>query len=454
MPEVFLYNTLSRSVEEFRPARPGRVVVYSCGLTAGRWAGLGNLRTYILEDVLARALAAAGYEVVRAMKAHDISHEEESLPSEDPSPDFEMALREDLSRLRISEPIVMCRPEDHIQEMIGYIRQLEEIGAAYRVDGNVYFSVAQFPGYGTMAGRDQPTADQERSRVQGDARKRDQRDFVLWFSRSKYPHQTLQWQSPWGKGYPSWHVQCFTLASHYLGDRVDVHFGNPHHMHPHHSNERAVADTLLGRKWVSFWVHNGYLAHAGSRSISGLPRLNALQEHGFTPTDFRYFCLQAHNRSTQLFSWELLGMARNAVARLRAAVLRWAAAESDLANADLGQEAAQLGEEFWAHAWNDLNTPEALSTLWRTVRSGSLRDEEKLALVTDFDRLLGLDLICRQPDLSPRQTELLRLREAARARLDWIEADALRDELRIQGVSIRDLPQGPRWFVTGDTKHL
>jgi cysteinyl-tRNA synthetase len=453
---VSLFNTESRTVERLQPIEPGKVRLYACGPTVYKNAHIGNLRTYIFEDVLARTLERAGYSVTHVMNVTDVGH----LQSDADEGEDKMtlaALQEhrspwDIARfyeaeffrhaamLNIRRPNVVCRATDHISEMIEMIRVLQEKGFAYESGGNVYFDIARFPAYADFAGlRLDDLASTER--VEFDERKRHQADFALWFSQSKFPHQIMKWDSPWGVGFPGWHIECSAMASKYLGERIDVHCGGIDHVRVHHTNEVAQSECCFGHRWVGHWFHCDFLEldkGKMSKSSGDFLTVDSLTQKGFDPRAFRYLVLTSHYRGTLRFSFEALEGAANAYGGLQRRV------------EELRAECGSRGDEslppgvvhakaFWNAMMNDLRTPAAVASLWSVLKDEALPASQKLALVQDFDTVLGLDLAKASVQaLTAEQEAWVAQREKARAVRDWAEADRLRKLLVEQGVEVRD----------------
>jgi len=462
--EIRLYDTMTRTKRPLETVEPGRVRLYCCGPTVYDTAHVGNLRTYVMEDLVRRTLEASGYEVRHVMNVTDVGHLESDADAgrdrmeiaaarERRSPweiarAYEALFFEDCERLSILRPHVVSRATEHVPQMIALVERILARGFAYVVDGNVYFDVARFPGYGRLAGAGAPGGESV-ARVEADARKRDPRDFVLWFSQSKYPNQVMRWDSPWGVGFPGWHVECSAMAMAHLGDRVDLHMGGVDHVPVHHTNEIAQSEAVLGRPWVGHWAHTQFLTldrAKMSKSAGGFLRVSDLGERGFAPVHYRYFCLGAHYRSTAPFSWEALESARAAFENLKNKVVRWRLESPPSARPRPGAGAAYR-DRFFAAARDDVNVPVALSALWEAASDASLQPVEKRALALDVDRVLGLGLASlRRPDVSPEVSRRIEEREDARRRSDFARADAVRDALRAEGIEVRDTPDGPDWY--------
>lgn len=474
-PSIILFNTLGRQEMEFVPVEPGQVRLYCCGPTVYNFAHLGNLRTYIFEDLLRRMFTYFGYQVRHVMNVTDVGH----LTSDADSGEDRMLLgarREgktvweiaryyeqvffaDLADLNVWPPHVRCRATDHIPEMIALVERLLAKGYAYQAGGNVYFSVDRFPRYGELALL-QVNRQQAGARVDVDEYKRNPYDFVLWFTESKFPDQEMKWESPWGTGFPGWHVECSAMALKYLGDRVDLHCGGIDHIPVHHTNEIAQSEAFLGpqavfgpqailsRRWVNYWLHGEFLIlkkDRMSKSSGVFLTLEQVRKRSLSPAAYRYFCLSAHYRSKLQFDWEALHGAQNALETIRNRYLDWQTSALDFG----AGRAAAYRREFAAAIAHDLDTPQALATLWKMLRDQELGDLHKSQLLLDFDQVLGLGAADWQRQSLPAELQdLLDQRQAARQRKDFAAADALRAQLLASGVAVKDTPQGPQWYFT------
>jgi cysteinyl-tRNA synthetase len=460
-----LFNTLSREIEDFQPLQTGQAGVYACGPTVYNYAHLGNLRTYIFEDLLMRTLRELGYQVRHVMNVTDVGHltsdadqgEDKMLKAAREQGQtvwqiaefYTRAFFEDCASLNVQRPTVICRATEHIEDMIALIRRLESRGFTYQAGGNVYFDISRFPGYGRLAGQNLEDL-KAGARVEVDEGKRHPLDFVLWFTRSKFEHQAMLWDSPWGRGYPGWHIECSAMSMKYLGEQFDIHCGGVDHVPVHHTNEIAQAEAATGRKWVNFWLHAEFLVLARekmAKSAGGFLTLASIKQKGFDPLDYRYLCLGAHYRSQLQFSWEALEAAasgrRGLVERL--ARLREEAAAGPAASA--GPEQAQV-QAFLDELGADLNSPRGLAVLWGLLRDNSLPAASRLRGALAMDRVLGLNLEAAREDrgeLGPEEQALLEERTRARQARDWARADTLRQELARRGVQVEDTPGGVRW---------
>jgi cysteinyl-tRNA synthetase len=467
-------------LEELRPIEPGVVRLYTCGPTVYNYAHIGNLRTYVSEDVVRRVLEAAGHEVRHVMNVTDVGHLESDADEGDDkmaiaaqrerrSPwdiarYYEEAFFRDCAALRIRPPTVTCRATEHIEQMQEMIRALEKRGFAYQAGGNVYFDVRAFSGYGAMANLrlDREAA---RARVEEDRDKRDPHDFVLWFSRSKFPNQIMQWDSPWGRGFPGWHIECSAMATRYLGERIDIHMGGIDHIPVHHTNEIAQSEAALGHPWVAVWMHCNFLvvekpaaegdpAGATDEAVKMAKadyflRLATVEERGFEPVHYRFFCLGAHYRSELRFSWDNLDRARRSFETLKNLVVGWKIETARLGKASAPDQDALAGHRarFWEALCDDINAPRALGVAWEAARDPSLRPPDKLALLRDMDRVLGLGVDeFRRPEIEPELMARIRERERARAAREWAAADAIREELAGAGIQLMDTSEGTDWY--------
>ncbi|NNM53354.1 MAG: cysteine--tRNA ligase [Spirochaetales bacterium] len=460
MPLKF-YNTMERRLVEFQPLVEGQVSMYCCGPTVYNYAHIGNLRTYIFEDVLRRTFETLGYQVKHVMNVTDVGHltgdgdegEDKMLQGArergrtvwEIARFFSDAFFEDATKLAIERPNVVCPATEHIDDMIALIKKLESKGLTYQAGGNVYFDTSKFPEYGRLALLDR----QETSvaRTSYDSNKRNLRDFVLWFTRSKFDGQAMVWDSPWGRGYPGWHIECSAMSMKYLGESFDLHCGGIDHIPVHHTNEIAQSEGATGKPWVKYWLHGEFLLLSKekmSKSTGDFLTLQKLIEKGYDPLDYRWFCLGAHYRSPLTFSWEALEGARNSRRNLLDKVREWKRAGEPLPLSEAGK--AYLAQ--WHEALeNDLAMPQALSVLWAVVKDTTMAPGEKLALALALDQVLGLGLAQLSAPVEeavPSEVQtLVQERLSARKAKDWAESDRLRQEIKNLGWLVEDTPQGP-----------
>lgn len=461
--QLHLFNTLTRQVEPFEPLEPGKVKLYTCGPTVYNYAHVGNLRTYVFEDILRRTLEKFKFHVEHVMNITDVGH----LESDADEGDDKMALAskrekkspwdiakfyekeffKDADALHIVRPTLTCRATEHIDTMQKMVQGLIDNGLAYVVDGNVYFEVSKFPEYTRLSKQNLDDL-LEGARVDIDTRKRDQRDFVLWFSKSKFPNQIMKWDSPWGDGFPGWHIECSAMASEYLGESIDIHCGGIDHISVHHTNEIAQAEGYFGHKWVNTWMHGEFLVldkAKMSKSAGGFLTLKGLIDKGFDAVHYRYMCLGAHYRSELKFSFEALEAAKNAFETLKNRVVSWKFDPKKGKNSGKKTEYLKRFDEALA---NDLDMPIAMSVLWEAVRDAELGSEAQLELLKYWDSVLGLGVESfDKPELSAELMALVKEREEARAHRDWAKSDALRDQLLEQGICLKDGPSGTDWYL-------
>jgi cysteinyl-tRNA synthetase len=457
LPTVRLYNSLTRRLDPLEPVTPGRVTIYTCGSTVYRYAHIGNLRTYLFGDLLRRVLQYLGYEVLYAKNITDVGHMRET--GEDPillaaevegkSPAeiaefYTDAWLTDEALINMPRADVMPKATDHITEMIEIIERLLERGLAYEVDGNVYFDVSEFPGYGKLSGQ---KLEQMRAghRVDVETDKRDPEDFALW--KAAEPGRLMKWPSPWGDGFPGWHIECSAMSMKYLGQRFDIHTGGIDLKFPHHEDEIAQSEGVTGTPVVSIWMHGEFLTMAEAKmakSAGNTIRVADLPDKGFEPLAFRYLALTAHYRSKLDFTESAMQAASSGLRKLRRAV---GDGDTDGTDVDLSVEpVAGYRARFVDAISEDLGLPAALALSQTVASAPDLAPPQKRALLLDFDRVLGLSLDApaepESGELPEGAAELLERRAAARADRDYATSDALRDELAALGVEVRDTPDG------------
>jgi cysteinyl-tRNA synthetase len=470
-----VHNSLTRKREDFEPLNPPRVGIYVCGPTVYGHSHLGHAKSYVSFDAIIRWLKFSGYEVNYVQNITDVGHlTDDADEGEDKmvksareqrrtvweiAEHYTDAFFSDLEALNIEKPTVICRATEHIDDMIALIRRIEAAGYTYSADGNLYFDIAKLPDYGKLTGQNLEEL-KAGARIGVDPHKRNPLDFVLWFTRSKFEHQAMLWESPWGRGYPGWHVECSAMSIRYLGEQFDLHCGGIDHIQVHHTNEIAQSEAATGKPWVRFWLHGEFLVLDKARmakSAGNFLTLPALEKEGFAPLDYRYFCLGAHYRSPLQFSFEALEAARNAranlverVARLREELDRAESSTASGAYASVPPDSlAGFMGSFRDNLASDLNVPRALADLWGMLRSESLPPGDKLVGLEEMDRVLGLGLerveASGAQTLEPGLAALIAERTEARERRDFARADAIRDRLRDLGITLEDTPQGVRW---------
>ena len=459
-----LYNTMDRKVEEFVPIEEGKVGMYCCGPTVYNYAHIGNLRTYIFEDILHRTLEEAGYRVKHVMNITDVGHltgdgddGEDKLGKRsretgksvwDIAAFYTDAFFADEKALNIKRPNVVCKATDHIQDMIALIKRLEEKGHTYTAGGNVYFSIDTIDDYGKLAGQKQEDK-LSGARIAVDGNKRNPQDFVLWFTNSKFGEQAMMWDSPWGRGYPGWHIECSAMSMKYLGETFDIHCGGIDAIPVHHTNEIAQSEAATGHKWVNYWCHGEFLLNDKgkmSKSSGEFLTLPVLVGHGYNALDYRYFCLGGHYRTQLKFSYEALDHAKSARERLNSMVAELKAKAKP--ESTISEKAESYKDSFFAALFNDLRCPEALAVMWKMLKDNSITEGEKLSLLYSMDKVLGLDLDKVEAKKEEKvggeeEWKLVEERKQAKAEKNYQRADEIRKELEERGYIVKDTPQGP-----------
>ena len=466
--EVKLFNTLMRKVEPFSPINTEQVGVYCCGPTVYNFQHIGNLRCYVFEDILIRALRYAGYRVKHVMNVTDVGHlvgdadqgedkmvvaaRREGKRSYEIAEYYTKIFFDHCQQLNIVRPDVVCRATEHVAQMIELAKKMEERGYAYFSGGNLYFDVTKFPQYGDLAKLDMKNL-QAGARIDVDTNKRSPFDFVLWFTKSKFEDQELQWDSPWGRGYPGWHIECSAMSAHYLGVQFDIHCGGQDHIAVHHSNEIAQSYGANGVMPAKFWCHSGWLVcgkdnQKMAKSTGGFLVLDTIRERGFDPLAYRYFCLQAVYRRELSWSWEGFEGAARAFQKLKNQVIALKMKTSTAVDDFTGQEVAKAYlAEYDENILNDLNIPVGLAVLYKVLGDDRLDADVKLGLAYHFDQVLGLGMTQWQEekaDVPQAVLELLARRETARKEKNWAEADRMRDEILAQGYVLEDSKEGAR----------
>ncbi len=468
---MYLYNSLSHKKELFTPNHEDIVKMYTCGPTVYHFAHIGNLRTYIMEDVLEKALRYFGYNVKRVMNITDVGH----LASDADTGEDKMlkgAKREhktvmevaqyytdaffaDCDKLNIKRPDVVEPATNCISQFIHLVEGLVEKGFAYVAGGNVYFDTSKLEKYYVFNDHDEDDlAVGVREGVEEDSNKRNKNDFVLWFTKSKFEDQALKWDSPWGVGYPGWHIECSGISLKHLGEDLDIHCGGIDNAFPHHTNEIAQSESYLGHKWCNYWFHVHHLnTDTGkmSKSKGEFLTVSLLESKGFDPMVYRLFCLQSHYRRNLVFSWENL---ENAAVAYNKLIAKIATFKNE---GEVDAEAlAKLKERFVNALNGDLNTSLAITAVYDVLKA-KCNDATKLAALADFDQVLSLNLLQAAAEVAKKQAEeeaasadpeidaLVAARTEAKKAKNFAEADRIRDELKARGIEIIDTPQGSKW---------
>ena len=479
---MYLYNSATHKKDEFKTHTPGHVEMYTCGPTVYHFAHIGNLRSYIMEDVLEKYLRYAGYDVNRVMNITDVGH----LTSDADEGEDKMlkgarrehksvmeiaqfytdAFFEDCRKLNIKRPDVVQPATGLIDDFIKIVKKLEDTGYAYFAGGNVYFDTSKLKRYYIFNDHnEEDLAVGVREGVEEDTNKRNKNDFVLWFTKSKFEDQALKWDSPWGVGYPGWHIECSGISLKYNGEYLDLHCGGVDNAFPHHTNEIAQSESYLGHPWCPQWFHVAHLnTNDGkmSKSKGEFLTVSLLEEKGYDPLAYRWFCLQSHYRKALVFTWENLD---NAVAAYNKLIARIAALKPE------GKVEQAVFDEYKAKfiqtMGNDLNTSMGVTAIFDVLKAKT-NDATKLALIGDFDQVLSLSLLEKAAKVREEQAKaktaqaaggeytvtgegdpaidaLVMQRYEAKKAKNFAEADRIRDELKAQGIEIIDTKGGASW---------
>jgi cysteinyl-tRNA synthetase len=460
--DLFLYDNWHRAMRPFTPLHEDHVGLYCCGPTVYDYAHIGNLRTYIFEDLLRRTLAFNGYQVRHVVNITDVGHlESDADQGEDKmekgsrrtgesawalAERYTLAFQQDMRALNLLEPHVWCRATQHIAEQIAFVATLEQKGYTYRTSDGVYFDTSRQSDYGYLARQNLAGLDAGRRVASGE--KRSVGDFALWKFSAPGSQRQMEWDSPWGRGFPGWHIECSAMSAKYLSPWFDIHCGGEDHLAVHHTNEIAQTQACHGTRLANFWMHGYFLqldAAKMSKSSGGFLTLPAVLERGYDALAYRYACLGAHYRSQMNFTWEALGAAQTALGRLRAAYYSW----SD----EPGEADPLWVARFTSEINQDLNLPRALAVVWELVKS-ALPANRKRATLDAFEPVLGLDLAAWRPlqeDVPQAVLTLAAQRQEARQARQWALADELRGALADLGYGVEDTPSGPRLVPLGET---
>ena len=460
-----LYNTLTKTKEEFIPHEKGIVRMYTCGPTVYHYAHIGNLRSYIMEDILEKTLLYDGYEVKRVMNITDVGH----LSSDSDSGNDKMvtsakkehktvleiakfytdAFFNDCKKLNIKKPEIIEPATNLISSYIKMIKVLLDKGYAYKSGGNVYFDTSKLNDYYVLTNhKEDEMVVGVRQGVENDPNKKNQNDFVLWFTKSKFEDQDLKWGSPWGLGYPGWHIECSCISIKHLGEYLDIHCGGVDNIFPHHTNEIAQSEAYLGHKWCNYWVHCEHLNDKNgkmSKSKGGFLTVSLLEEKGYNPLAYRLMCLQSHYRKQLTFTFENLDNAQNAYDKLKNKTL-------SLTNDGIIDKTLfdNYNDEFKKYLNDDMNTSSALTVLYDVLKDTKLNDKTKKELVKSFDKVLSLDLLKKEEKKIDKEfekyvEEKIKERLEAKKNKDYALADKIRDELKEKNIELKDTKEGTTW---------
>lgn len=461
-----IYNSLTRKIEEFVSKEAGVVKLYTCGPTVYHYAHVGNIRNYIGNDILEKTLKYLGYDVIRAMNITDVGHltsdsdsgedkmevarKREGKSSYDIAKFYTDAFFEDFKKVNCAVPKIVSPATDNIDIYIEIITKLIDKGYAYISGGNIYFDVSKTKEYYALTNHveDQMVVG-VREGVEFDSNKRNQADFALWFTTSKFENHEMLWDSPWGKGYPGWHIECTGISIKYLGEYLDIHTGGVDNIFPHHTNEIAQSEAYLGHKWCNYWFHNEHLIDESgkmSKSKGAILRISTLEEKGYNPLAFRYMSLASHYRKQLLFSYDALNQAQSTLDKLYSrisSIVDEGRLQNDLFN--------KYNQRFINEMSDDLNTANALTVLYDVLKDEEVNGKTKLELIKHFDQIFSLDLIKDEEkvdaDLENYIYKMIDERHRAKINKDFIKADAIRDELLEKGIKLLDTREGTKFEI-------
>ncbi len=461
-----IYNTLTKKVEDFIPFEEGKVRMYTCGPTVYDYAHIGNLRTYIFEDILEKSLKYLGYDVYRVMNITDVGH----LTSDGDTGEDKMAkgaLREgktvketaefyteaffnDCAKLNIAKPAVVAPASEHIDTYIKMIKKLLKDGYAYESNGNIYFDISKAKDYYRLSGKNpEDLLIGARESVEEDKFKRNPADFALWFTISKFQNQEMKWDSPWGVGYPGWHIECSGISGEYLGEYLDIHCGGVDNIFPHHTNEIAQSEAYFGHRWCNYWIHGEHLNDATgkmSKSKGEFLTISLLEKKGYDPLSYRFFCLNSHYRNQLIFTWDALDGAENAYKKLKNRIKQLDRTP------DLNENKTDAYQvKFKEAISNDLNTSSMMTLVYDVLKDEDLSDFSKLYLIDSFDKVLSLNLIEEEKeidnDLEKEIQEQIEKRNQAKKDKNYELADQIRNELLEKGVKLIDSRDGTTYEI-------
>lgn len=460
MEKLRIYNTLTRTKEELKTIEPGTVKMYCCGPTVYNFAHIGNLRAYFFEDILKRVLLYNGYNVEHVMNITDVGH----LVSDDDEGEDKMekgsaregktvweianfyteAFKKDISLLNIIPPTIYCKATDNIKEQIEMIKCLEAKGFTYTTADGVYYDTSKFPEYGKLARLDIEGLE-EGKRIQFSDEKKNKTDFALWKFSPKNEKRQMEWESPWGTGFPGWHIECSAMSQKYLGESFDIHCGGVDHIPIHHTNEIAQAEACSGKQFVNYWLHGEFLIEDKgkmSKSSGEFLRLQTLIDKGYSPLEYRYFLLMTHYRKKIKFSFDNLDAARNGFNNLKSKIAEVKSLIKESDSVEVSKTGKYL-ERFTECINDDLNAGEGLALLWEMLKDETLNHAEKTLLVSVFDKIFGLDLekveaAKANTDIPEEIKELAEKRTEAKKNKDFKLADALRNQIKEKGFEVLD----------------
>jgi len=493
-----LFNSLGKKMQDFIPVRDDIVGFYGCGPTVYKYAHVGNLRAYVFQDILRRVLWFLGYNVKYVMNVTDIGHlsddgddgedkmiksaREQGLTVNQIADFYLDAFLKDIDDLNIIRPSIICKATEHIEDMIELIKKIEKNGHTYMSEGNLYFDISTFPKYGELSGIRIETL-KPGARIEVDKNKKNPNDFVLWFTKSKFQNHALLWDSPWGRGYPGWHIECSAMSIKYLGEEFDIHTGGIDHIRVHHTNEIAQSESATGKKWVTYWLHNEFLVTDKgkmSKSKGEIFTLTDLIKEGFSALDYRFFLLGGHYRKQLMFSWDALETAKNARHKMLervAEILKQCEKREiedykeikenfrfeSIKNLISNDKILTILENFKSAIERDLDIPNALPYLHSIIKEKSIVAIELLKAIDIMDCIFGLKIIDEAKQLLKEKEEiniksisnleieeLIRKRKQAKMEKNYDEADKIRGILKESGIFLIDTPTGTIWEMMKD----
>ena len=462
---MIIYNTLSRKKEEFIPNEEGKVKMYACGPTVYHYAHIGNIRNYIGHDILEKTLRYLGYDVTRAMNITDVGHltsdsdsgedkmevarKREGKSSMEIAKFYTDAFFKDFEKVNCKRPEIVSPATENIEMYIKMIEKLLEDGYAYLSGGNVYFDISKLKDYYVLTNhKEDEMVVGVREGVEEDDAKRNQADFALWFTTSKFEGHELLWDSPWGKGYPGWHIECSGISIKYLGEYLDIHGGGVDNIFPHHTNEIAQSESYLGHKWCNYWFHNEHLLDESgkmSKSQGAILTVSVLEEKGYDPLSFRFMCLNSHYRKQLVFSFEALDQAETTLKKVKNRI-------SNIdKSGDIDEEKYKLyNDRFINEISNDLNIANTITILYDLLKDNEVNGNTKLKLISDFDKVWSLDLIKEEKgdsELIKYIEEKIEERNNAKKDKNYALADQIRNELLEKGVELMDTREGTKYNI-------
>ena len=451
-----VFNTLTRKLEEFKPIKKTEVGLYSCGPTVYWYQHIGNLRTYIFSDILKKVLQYNGFKVKHVMNVTDVGHltsdadtgedkmekaaKKEGKTAKEVAEFYLKIFKQDFKKLNIQEPNIWCKATKYIKEQIELIKILEKKGFTYQTSDGIYYDTSKFENYSDFAKLN--IKELEAGRRVDVGEKKNKTDFALWKFSSKEEKRQQEWESPWGTGFPGWHVECSAMSMKHLGKHFDIHTGGEDHIPVHHTNQIAQGEAVTGKKVANYWMHGAFLLSKGkkvSKSKGGLYTISELEELGYHPLDFRYLCLTTKYRMPLNFTLESLDSAKNSLNKIKERIRELKEEETSKG------KTKEFLEEFKKSINDDLNTPKALAVLQKVLKTDKLGSKQKLETIEDFDKVLGLNLLKTKKETIPKElVELAKEREKARKNKDFKQADTLRDKIKKAGYTIEDSKEGPK----------